>query len=132
MRILLLALGAALAAVPAASAVAADRASPETRLARDLEGRVAGEPVDCIDTSRFHSRIVDGTAIVFEGVGRTLYVNRPRGGQRSLDSWDILVTRQFASQLCEGDVVRLHDPSSFMQTGTVFLGEFVPYTRPRR
>ena len=129
MRVALFALSAILAIAPAA---AADRGNPEARLARAVEGRVAGAPVDCIDTRRFNSsRIIDGTAIVYEGVGGTLYVNRPRAGERSLDSWDILVTRQFNGRLCRGDVVRLVDPSSRMQTGAVFLGDFVPYSRDR-
>jgi hypothetical protein len=60
-----------------------------------------------------------------------LWVNRPLGGARSLDEWDVLVTRQFSNQLCRGDVVRLYDSASMMQTGAVFLGEFVPYRRAR-
>jgi hypothetical protein len=42
-----------------------------------------------------------------------------------------LVTRQFTSQLCSTDVVHLYDTSARMQTGTVFLGEFVPYKKVR-
>jgi hypothetical protein len=130
MRKPLLAL-AALAAAALPAAASAERRSPEAQLARALEGRVAGEPTRCIGNLRFtSSRIIDGTAIVYES-GGTLWVNRPRGGAQSLDQWDVLVTRQFANELCSGDVVRLHDSSTFMQTGSVFLGEFVPYRRAR-
>jgi hypothetical protein len=128
MRTLFLAL-AALAVLPGAAA--AERLSPEAELARAIEGRVAGEPTNCLSNLRFTStRIIDGTAIVYES-GSTLWVNRPRGGARSLDEWDVLVTRQFSNQLCRGDVVRLYDSASMMQTGAVFLGEFVPYRRAR-
>jgi len=121
---------AAILAVAAPAAASAGRGSPEAQLDRALEGRVAGEPVGCINTRRFTSaRIIDRTAIVYEAPGGTLWVNRPSGGARSLDDWDVLVTRQFSGSLCRGDIVRLFDPSTLTQTGTIFLGDFVPYRR---
>ena len=121
--------GALLVAAGAASA--APRLSPEAQLAKALDGRVAGEPVDCISLSRVRSsRIIDDTAILYEA-GSTIYVNRPRAGRESLDRWDTLVTRLFTSQLCSTDVVHLYDTSARIQTGLVFLGEFVPYKRVR-
>jgi hypothetical protein len=116
----------------AATPAAAERLAPEAQLARAIEGRVAGEPVNCIDTSSFgSSQIIDGTAIIYERLGGTIYVNRPRAGERSLDRFDVLVTEIRGGQLCRGDVVRLVDPSVRMQTGMVFLGDFVPYRRVR-
>jgi hypothetical protein len=114
-----------------ASAEAAPRLSGEAKLAREIEGRVAGEPVRCLPFHRIgSSRIIDGTAIVYDA-GSTLYVNRPRAGRESLDRWDTLVTRTFGSQLCSTDVVHLYDSGSRIQTGMAFLGEFVPYRKPR-
>ena len=114
-----------------ASAQAAPRLSGEEKLAREIEGRVAGEPVKCLPFHRIKSsRIIDDTAIVYES-GSTLYVNRPREGRDSLDSWDTLVTRGFGSRLCSTDVVHLYDTGARMQTGIVFLGEFVPYRKAR-
>ncbi|HEX9964291.1 MAG TPA: hypothetical protein VGB04_04830 [Allosphingosinicella sp.] len=114
-----------------ASAQAAPRLSGEAKLAREIEGRVAGEPVRCLPFHRIHSsRIIDDTAIVYD-TGSTIYVNRPRAGQDSLDSWDTLVTRTFGSQLCSTDVVHLYDAGSRMETGVVFLGEFVPYRKAK-
>ena len=118
-------LAVAATAVPAAAA----RATPEEKLAREIEGRVAGEPVRCINTRNIRSsRIIDRTAIVYDA-GSTIYVNRPRGGAGSLDSWDILVTKQHSSQLCSIDTVHLHDSGSRMLSGIVSLGEFVPYRK---
>jgi hypothetical protein len=122
---------AAALALSAATAQAAPRLSGEAKLAREIEGRVAGDPVRCLPFHRIQSsRIIDDTAIVYDA-GSTLYVNRPRAGRESLDRWDTLVTRAFGSQLCSSDVVHLYDASSRMQTGFVFLGEFVPYRRSR-
>lgn len=128
---LFLALAAATAALATAAAPAAPRLSPEARLAKELDGRVAGEPVDCINLRSVRSsRIIDETAIVYE-VGSTLYVNRPRSGRESLDNWDTMVVRPFGSQLCSIDTIKMIDPSSQMLTGIVFLGDFVPYRKPR-
>ena len=114
------------------AAIAKPKLDPEARLAKVLEGRVAGEPVDCIQLSRVNStQVIDRTAIIYDA-GSTLYVNRPRAGRESLDRWDTLVTKSFSSQLCSVDVVRLYESGSRMETGTVFLGEFVPYRRVRR
>ena len=118
--------------LPGSAAVAKPKLDPEARLARVLEGRVAGEPVDCIQLSRVNStQIIDKTAIVYDA-GSTLYVNRPRAGLESLDRWDTLVTKSFSSQLCKVDVVRLFESGSRMETGTLFLGDFVPNRKPRR
>lgn len=123
----LLAAGIAIAAAPA-------QATPdrEAEVARAIEGRVAGEPVDCIDLQRVHgSRIVPGTAIIYDA-GGIVYVNRPRGGAESMSQWDIMVNRLWGgSRLCSIDTVQLIDQGSRMYSGTVFLGEFVPYRRVR-
>jgi hypothetical protein len=116
-----------------ASADARPRLSPEAKLAKMLDGRVAGQPQDCIYLPSVHgTRIIDKTAIVYES-GRTLWVNRPRSGASSLDDDDILVTdlHGSGSQLCSIDIVRLHDRTSHFYSGFVGLGEFVPYRKVR-
>ena len=101
----------------------------EAELARAVQGRVAGEPVSCIDLRRVRSsRIIPGTAIVYDA-GGVIYVNRPRAGADSLSQWDIQVNRLYSSRLCSIDTVQLIDQGSRMYSGTVFLGEFVPYRR---
>jgi len=101
----------------------------EAELARAVAGRVAGQPVDCIDMHRVRSsHIIPGTAIVYDA-GGIVYVNRPRGGAESMDQWDIMVNRLYSSELCSVDTVQLIDQGSHMYSGTVFLGEFVPYRR---
>jgi hypothetical protein len=114
-----------------ATATSAQRPDREAQLERALEGRVAGEPVDCITLSRIRgTRIIPDTAIVYE-VGNVLYVNRPRAGARSLDESDTLVSRPFSNRLCSIDTVQLYDTSARMTHGVVFLGDFVPYRRVR-
>ncbi|HEY1604810.1 MAG TPA: hypothetical protein VGF77_04360 [Allosphingosinicella sp.] len=127
MRKIVLALAAA--SVLAAPAAAAPRLHGEAQLAKMLDGRTAGKPVDCIDLGQVRSsQIVDHTAIVYDS-GGTLYVNRPRGGAESLDSWDVMVLKPFDHELCRVDTVQLLDSGSHFFKGSVFLGDFVPYKR---
>ena len=115
-----------------AAAHAAKDNSPEARLARALEGRVAGKPVDCLYLRDIRSsQIIDRTAILYEGRGGTYYVNRPESGAQSLSSGDVLVTDTHSPQLCSIDIVHLYDSSSRMQNGVVGLGKFIPYDKPR-
>ena len=94
-----------------------------------LEGRTAGKPVSCIPAQiSDRLRVIDETAVVYDG-GRTVYVARPRD-PKTLDSDDILVINRFGSQLCKQDVIRTIDRTSGFMTGIVFLGDFVPYSRP--
>ena len=115
----------------AAPAVAGPRADPEARLARAVDGRIAGEPVDCISLHTVRSsRVIDDTAIVFDA-GHTIFVNRPRAGAEALDSYDTLVTRTHGSRLCSIDRVEMLDGSTYRIRQPIFLGEFIPYRRAR-
>lgn len=104
----------------------------EAELDRAIAGRVAGEPVSCINLwANTSSQIIDNTAILYR-VGSTIYVNRPRAGAESLDRSDTMVNRLYGdSRLCNTDSVRTVDLHSGFMTGVVLLGDFVPYRRVR-
>lgn len=105
----------------------------EAKLARALEGRVAGKPVDCLNLRDVRSsEIIDRTAILYKTSGGTLYLNRPDAGRNSLSRDDILVTDTHSHRLCSVDIVQLYDSGSRMRSGSVFLGDFVPYRKPNR
>ncbi|MGB3739208.1 MAG: hypothetical protein WA948_07635 [Pontixanthobacter sp.] len=120
-------------AFPAAAQDSDGDAAPltkgEVKLAKMLEGRVAGKPQSCIRTfPNSDMTVIDRTAIVYE-VGSTLYVNIP-AIPRSLDDRDTMVRRtSFASQLCNTDIVTTIDPVNGFYTGNIFLGQFVPYEK---
>jgi hypothetical protein len=110
----------------AAQAAPTDR---EAELAHALRGRVAGEPVHCIDMHRVRgTQVISGTAIIYDA-GGVLYVNRPDSGADQLNQWDTMVTRLWNTQLCDVDTITLVDQSSRTFSGVVFLGDFVPYRR---
>lgn len=115
-----------------ATADARSRLTGEQQLAKLLEGRVAGKPVDCIYMPTVgSSTVIDKTAIVYDS-GRTVYVQRPKVGAESLDDDDILVTELRSSQLCSIDTVQLRDRNGQFWRGFVGLDKFVPYTKPAK
>lgn len=125
---------ASLAILTAAPAAAQDRAAAgEASLARIVAGRTAGAPVACINLRDIRSsEIVPDIGIVYRMNNGTLMVNRPEGGA-ILDRDDILVTRTIGTRLCRIDIVNLVDRGSRMPSGSLSLGDFVPYSRlPRR
>ncbi|BDU21699.1 hypothetical protein [Dyella sp. GSA-30] len=124
----ILALSVAALAV-STSALAAGKDDPAAELAKLLEGRVAGPPVNCISLSQAQgTRVIDRTAIVYD-FGTTIYVNYPRGSADALSSDDILLTKTFSTQLCKMDIVRMVDRTGHFPKSFVSLGQFIPYKR---
>ena len=101
----------------------------EKKLAKLLEGRVAGEPVRCIrnyPTQRL--QVIDKTAYVY-GHGRTIYVQRTKHPE-DIDDDDILVLRTTTgNRLCRLENLTTVDRYSGFFTGAVFFEDFVPYTK---
>lgn len=112
-----------------AEAAPAPMTKGEKRLAKLLEGRVAGEPVRCIRTlPNQRVQTIDGTAYVY-GSGNTIYVQRTRDPE-SIDRNETLVTNRFnATELCRLDITTRVDPVLGIFRGAVFFEDFVPYTR---
>ena len=133
-KLLTAAVAASALAVPAvALAGGTSGMTQEQKLAKALEGRVAGTPVDCIMQRDIRStRIYDGVGIVYEMNNGIWYVNRPSSGASSLSWNDVLVTDTHSNQLCSIDVVKLMDSSTHMQNGFVGLDKFVPWTKPKK
>jgi len=125
-------LGLFLAAAAAAPAVAAPPA-PEERIAKVLAERVAGPPTDClIQRDIYSTEIVAQTAILYTMRDGTIYLNRPASGLPFLRRDLALVTDTHSDRLCSIDIVRLYDPVSRFESGSIGLGPFVPYRRPGR
>lgn len=120
---------ALLAAPSTAQEAPAELTKGEAKLEQMLEGRVAGEPRQCIrmfgsdDLTTIH-----GTALVAKR-GDTIWVNRT-AHPRSLNVNDLLVIRKFSgSQLCRLDQITTANRTGNFFNGVIFLEEFVPYRR---
>jgi hypothetical protein len=128
MRKLAFALAAGAALLAGSALEARPKLTGEEQLNKLLEGRVAGQPVNCIplfDTR--DQQVIDKTAIVY-GTGRTIWVNRPTNAQ-DLNRDYVLVSEVRTGQVCQLDVVRLRDRSGGWYRGFVGLEQFVPYRK---
>ena len=102
----------------------AERAGPP----RELVGRVAGKPQNCVPLEQGQSlRIAGDGHVLLYGFGRTLWVNHL--GQCSLNPDDVLVTRLYGSSYCRGYIVQSVDRTSHIPGPTCILSDFVPYNR---
>ena len=119
----------ALAALAITAPASAERLTGEEQLAKLLEGRVAGEPTNCVP-SRLDARIymIDKTALIYD-TGRTIYVNYTAHPE-TLDSNDTLVIKDSTSSFCRTTQVDMRSPSSLDMPGyPIFLTDFIPYKR---
>jgi len=120
--------GATLALAGSTAGLARTPAESEAKLAHMLEGRTAGEPVNCISALRSTNiQVLEHVGIVYES-GNTIYVARPSDPDQ-LRRNDIVVINRYGGQLCTSDMIRTVDRYQGFTTGAVFLNDFVPYTK---
>ncbi|MEW4449255.1 hypothetical protein [Qipengyuania sp. JC766] len=118
-------------AAPAVTADDAKATKGQEKLARMLEGKVAGEPVGCINNTRgLDLTVIDETALVYKR-GSTLYVNYTTDPE-DIDDDDVLVLRTTIGSLCSTDVLTTRDRAGGFFTGNLFLEEFIPYRPAER
>jgi hypothetical protein len=128
---LTLAAAAAASCAPADPVATAERAErDEMELAEAISGRVAGEPLSCVNQRDLRgNRSAGEGAIIFEGPGDAIYVNRPPAGCPDMNFGRALQTRTTSNRLCRGDIVTVFDPLNGTTYGACGLGDFVPYRR---
>ncbi len=121
------------AAVTAAGASDTKRPGPYERerlqLEREMSRLTAGKPVECIDT-RFNNVAVKSIdkKLIYRVSRNKIYVSDTTGGCEAVARGDVLVTRQFGSRLCRGDMATTVDRLSRFTTGSCAIGAFTPYT----
>ena len=102
----------------------------QSRLAEALAGREPGAPQSCVSNRDVRNSRVVGDAVIYEGPGTMLYLNRTSGGCNT-QAGRSLVSSNPTGNLCRGDIVRSVDPVSGTDWGSCTLGDFVPYRRMR-
>lgn len=139
-RILPLMIGGALAATltgcaPAGSAEPGAAAlSPKQAavLDKQLAGKVAGEPVNCLNSSgrNYQTIRVSDDILLYRASGKLVYRNTLRGSCPGLarDN-DVMVVRSYGTGTCKGDFFHLVDRTSGIRGPTCVYGEFVPYRK---
>jgi len=130
MRIASMLILAALVAAPA-EARQSMKERGEAELAKMLNGYVPGKTVHCVTLSDITNQtVIDGTAIVFWGLGGKAWVNRPNGAE-FLNDDNVLIMHPFGSQHCRLDIVHQRDRYTHMQSASIGLNDFTLYTKPK-
>lgn len=103
------------------------------RLDKELAGKVAGTPLNCISDFQTTNMIrISDDILLYRVSGNLVYKNNLRSSCRGLarDN-DIVVSEQFGSQKCRGDILKLVDRTSGIPGPVCSLGEFVPYRKDK-
>jgi hypothetical protein len=100
-------------------------------LQKQIGGKVAGEAVSCISNTQNSNVIrVSDDLLLYKVSGRLVYQNRLKSPCPGLASdRDIMVTEQFGSQQCRGDIIKLVDRIGGIPGPFCVLGDFVPYRK---
>lgn len=120
----------ALAGCTTSSEMTASRqAEAGAALAKALDGRVAGKPVDCIGTSTsLRPMVIDENTVLYREGGRvwrnTLVATCPR-----LSPYNTMITEVQGGQLCRNDRFRVLEPGTTIPGPYCRFGQFVPYER---
>jgi Family of unknown function (DUF6491) len=100
-------------------------------LDKELTGKTAGTPVNCISDSRGDNIIrVSDDMLLYRVSGRLVYQNKLRSSCPGLAREDdIIVSERYGAQICSGDIIRLVDRTVGIQGPVCVLGEFTPYRK---
>ena len=131
MRIASILIMAALVAAPVAAKGPSTRERGEAKLAKILDGYVPGKQVECVNLHDIvNQTVVDGTAIVFWGLGGKAWVNRPKGAEFLSDD-NILITKPFGSQDCRLDIIHQRDRFTRIEGPAIVFDSFTTYQKPK-
>lgn len=101
-------------------------------LASLLDGKVAGEPVDCVSATRTTGLTpISDDVLIYRVSGRKVYKNDLNGSCSGLDWGDPLLLEVFGGQYCRGDPAKVIDAHTGTLRGFCTLGSFVPYEKPK-
>ena len=118
---------APMASSPARLQVQAREAS---RVDAALAGFTPGKPISCLPNRDVRGPEAYGDTTLLFRINRNLiYRTETKGTCRGIARGDALITRQFSSQLCSGDIAYSADLRTGFQSGSCALGDFTPYTR---
>lgn len=102
-------------------------------LSKELAGKVAGKPVNCISDFNATNMVrISDDILLYRVSGNLVYKNNLRSSCPGLarDN-DIIVSEQFGGQKCRGDLLKLVDRTSGIPGPVCSLGEFVPYRKDK-
>jgi hypothetical protein len=131
MRIASMLIMAALLAAPA-GARQSMKERGEAEFAKMLRGYTPGKTVRCVNLSDINNQtVIDGTAIIYWGLGGKAWVNRPDGPELLRED-NVLISKPFGGQTCRMDIINQRDRFTHMESGAIVLNDFTLYTKVKR
>ena len=112
-----------------AASAGARPARGEADLARELAGRTAGEPRDCVSASDSASLVPRGRQALLYRRGDMLWVNRLAAECPGLGEMSQLILERHGGQYCRGDPFSAREPGMTIAGPICVLGRFTPYRR---
>ena len=95
-----------------------------------LAGRIAGNPVDCIDRDAVMSPdIVDNRTILYRQSLKRIWRNDLPEACANLRPNVTLIVEAYGNQLCRDDRFRAREPESVIPGPICRFGRFTPYDR---
>ncbi|MDT8758878.1 hypothetical protein MZO42_09240 [Sphingomonas psychrotolerans] len=120
-----------IAACATTAATEQSDAREQARLAKALAGLTAGAPQRCLRRDEANEiRTFEGTILYVAGRGR-MWRNDVVGNCPGLRRGDIVVSKTFGSQYCDGDLIQTRARTGGFLSGSCSLGKFTPYTREK-
>jgi hypothetical protein len=106
------------------------RAKEADRLDQRLANYTAGTPKRCVRSRDLSGPESYGDGTLVFSMGRNLlYRNDTRGSCSKIGQGRALITKNYGSELCSGDIAQVADLSAGYVTDNCALGEFIPYRR---
>ena len=127
----LIVLPAAAAALTAVSCTRPAAPQDNAAFAREVAGRVAGAPANCINSHQSSNlRVIDSRTLAYDD-GPTLWVTRLAAACPGISSLStVIVEPQLGGQYCRGDHIRGLEQGAIIPGPTCFIPDWVPYRRP--
>jgi hypothetical protein len=103
-------------------------------LDKQLGGKTAGEPVNCLNNNARNLQTirVSDDILLYRASGRLVYRNDLKGSCPGLArDMDIMVVQSHGSGTCRGDFFHLVDRTSGIRGPTCVFGDFVPYRKSK-
>ncbi|MBY0282940.1 MAG: hypothetical protein K2W81_03120 [Sphingomonas sp.] len=118
------------AATPREAAIPTDRkVADETKLARLLRGYTPGPAQSCLPAQRtqYHTEGVGDTLLY--SANRDVIYRNDTSGCSGVARGDALITSNFSTRLCRGQIAATVDTFTGFQSSSCALGDFVPYRK---
>ncbi|HYE28237.1 MAG TPA: hypothetical protein VEA61_08385 [Allosphingosinicella sp.] len=110
-------------------AACATGSTREADLSRELAGRTAGPPQDCVTASPGDSLVARDPQTLVSRRGDTIWVNRLAAACPGLNPMSTLIVEVHGSQYCRGDRIRATEPGRSIPGPACLLGRFTPWRR---